>query len=61
VNLLVETDVECPWCGEYYATTVDTSQGGYVTTEDCAVCCRPIALTVSCEPGEILSLDPARG
>ena len=46
MNLLVETDVPCPWCGEYYATTVDTSQGGYTTTEDCAVCCRPNLITL---------------
>lgn len=61
MNLLVETDVQCPWCGETYGTTVDTSQGGYTTTEDCAVCCRPIALTVECEPGELLALEAERG
>ncbi|MGV3534039.1 MAG: CPXCG motif-containing cysteine-rich protein, partial [Chthoniobacteraceae bacterium] len=53
MNLVVETDVECPWCGEFYPTRVDPSQGSYVTTEDCAVCCRPIAATITCEPGEV--------
>ena len=61
MNLVVETDVECPWCGEFYPASVDTSQGSYVTTEDCAVCCRPIAVTITCEPGEVISVDSARG
>jgi hypothetical protein len=61
MTYLVETDVPCPWCGEYYATTIDTSQGDHVAIEDCAVCCRPIELTVRCEPGEVVSLDAVRG
>lgn len=61
MTYLVETDVPCPWCGEYFPTTVDTSQGDQVTIEDCAVCCRPIELTLRCEPGELLALEAARG
>lgn len=61
MTYLVETDVPCPWCGEYYPTTIDTSQGDHVTVEDCAVCCRPIELTVSCEPGEVTALEGTRG
>jgi Cysteine-rich CPXCG len=61
VNLLVEADVVCPWCGEVYPTTVDTSQGDQEAIEDCAVCCRPITLVIQCEPGEVLALEPARG
>ena len=38
MDLLVEVDVECPACGEYFPVTVDTSQGDYETTDDCAVC-----------------------
>ena len=53
MTYLVETEIPCPWCGEYFPTTVDTSQGDYNTIEDCAVCCRPISLTVTCEPGEL--------
>ena len=60
MNYVVETDIPCPWCGEYFSTTVDTSQGGYTTIEDCAVCCRPIAIrTRYGEQGEPL-LDVGR-
>ncbi|HEX8297303.1 MAG TPA: CPXCG motif-containing cysteine-rich protein [Chthoniobacteraceae bacterium] len=59
--LIIETDVGCPWCGEFYSTTIDTSQGDHSTIEDCAVCCRPITLSVSCEPGELISVDSAQG
>lgn len=61
MNLLVETDVSCPWCGEVFSVTVDTSQGDHTTVEDCNVCCRPILFTISCEPGEVLSLEVERG
>ena len=61
VSLVIETDVTCPWCGEVFTTTVDTSQGDYSTIEDCAVCCRPINLAVSCEPGEVTDVQAERG
>jgi hypothetical protein len=61
VTYLVETEIPCPWCGEYYAATIDTSQGDYTTIEDCAVCCRPIAVTVTCEPGELSGIQTEQG
>ena len=61
MNLLVETDVECPYCYEVYQTVIDTSQGSHRTIEDCTVCCRPIQLHVECEPGEVLSVQSAPG
>jgi hypothetical protein len=61
MSILIEAEVCCPWCGEYYPTTIDTSQGDHATIEDCAVCCRPIELAVSCEPGEVASVEATRG
>ena len=61
MTFLVETEIPCPWCGEYFPTTVDTSQGDYSTIEDCAVCCRPISVVIQCRPGEILSLSTEPG
>lgn len=60
MTYLVETEVGCPWCGEYFPTTVDTSQGDYNTIEDCNVCCRPISLTITCEPGELTDVQAER-
>jgi len=61
MNLLVETDVECPHCGESWAMNVDTSQGDTTTIEDCTVCCRPINFTFRCAPGELLGVNAEPG
>ena len=36
--------VECPYCGECFATPVDLTAGSFSYVEDCQVCCRPIEL-----------------
>ena len=36
---------------------VDTSSASQRFTTDCEICCRPMEVTVECEPGELLSLD----
>lgn len=56
MELIVETDIACPHCGESFPLTVDTSQGEQFLVEDCSVCCRPIELTIACQPGEILDV-----
>lgn len=61
MNLLIEADVACPWCGEVYPTSVDTSQGSHTAIEDCTVCCRPIELSIECEPGEVYAVNAGRG
>ena len=61
MNLLVETEVECPHCGEGWTMMVDTSQGDYGTVEDCTVCCRPIQFTFGCEPGDVVEVSTEPG
>lgn len=61
MNLLVQVDVQCPYCGEEFAVTVDTSAGGYDTTEDCVVCCRPILFSFKCFPGEVAAVATEAG
>jgi len=53
MNLIENIEVICPYCGETFSIEADTEGGTYATTEDCSVCCRPIALTVHCRPGEV--------
>ena len=60
MEFVVEVEIGCPYCGEVFTTTVDTSQGDVSTIEDCSVCCRPIALRFECEAGEVLSVDSSR-
>jgi len=38
----VDTEVECPYCGEWVTIFVDPGGGPLQTyVEDCPVCCRP--------------------
>jgi len=37
-------DVQCPYCGETFETSVDLSGGSFRYVEDCQVCCQPIEL-----------------
>ena len=61
MELTVETEVSCPYCGETFPLQVDTSQREQSLIEDCTVCCRPIALTIRCRPGEIESVLESGG
>jgi hypothetical protein len=56
MELISQADTICPHCGEVFPLQVDTSQGEQMLIEDCPVCCRPIALTIRCDPGVILDL-----
>ena len=38
--------IQCPYCGESYATVVDASAGSQHYVEDCAICCRPIEIAI---------------
>ena len=60
--MLVEAAVECPSCGEPLSLGVDTSAGRVQRYyEDCAVCCRPMAVRVVCEPGSLESVEVEPG
>lgn len=41
------TEVQCPYCWELIELEVDSSAGSQVYTEDCAVCCHPMRVTVA--------------
>lgn len=51
----------CPWCGQIGTVSVDTGTACQRFTVDCEVCCRPVELVATCEPGEILSLEVGSG
>lgn len=36
--------VNCPYCGEAFETSVDTTAGDCTYVEDCQVCCQPIEM-----------------
>jgi len=53
---LLET-IACPFCGQSFGISVDTSVPQQRFTTDCEVCCRPFEVIVECEPGEVLSVE----
>ncbi len=56
MELIVETEITCPHCGEVFPLQIDTSQSEQSLIEDCNVCCQPINLTVRCQPGVVVDL-----
>ena len=58
--MLEAVTIHCPYCGEGYETTVDLSAGSQRYIEDCAVCCRPIEVTLKVsDEGELLDVYTA--
>jgi Cysteine-rich CPXCG len=57
MDLEVESEINCPYCGAAFTTLIDTSAGTFSTIQDCEVCCRPIAIKVFCRSGEIESVE----
>ncbi len=45
--MLVNTKIQCPYCGEMYSTVVDASAGSQAYIEDCQICCRPIEFQIT--------------
>jgi len=58
---MIETIViHCPYCGEGFETVVDLSAGSQRYIEDCAVCCRPIEITLQVgDDGELIEVSTA--
>jgi hypothetical protein len=50
--------IQCPYCGESYETVADLSAGSQRYIEDCAVCCRPIEITLRVgDDGDLLGVE----
>lgn len=47
------TQVQCPYCGENFDVHFDSVEDGHSVQEDCSVCCKPIALSVSIEDDDV--------
>ena len=45
--MLVNTEIQCPYCGEMFSTVVDPSAGSQAYIEDCQICCRPIEFQIT--------------
>ena len=61
MELIAETEITCPHCGESFRLEIDTSEPEQSIIEDCTVCCRPITLTICCLPGVVVNLVTVEG
>lgn len=57
MELLTETTVNCPYCGEPIEVLIDPQDAGQDYIEDCQVCCRPIIFTVTADAMGHLSVS----
>jgi len=53
--------VTCPFCGQSFELSIDTSIATQRFTTDCEVCCRPFEVVAECEPGEVIDLQVIGG
>ena len=54
--------VSCPYCGESFETSADTSEGSCKYVEDCQICCQPIEMELRVdEDGALVELATRRG
>jgi Cysteine-rich CPXCG len=58
VNGTETVDLDCPYCGERIEVVVDCSVDEQEYVEDCAVCCRPIALAISIDTDGNITVVP---
>jgi hypothetical protein len=57
MSLELSAPIQCPFCGQTFEMTIDTTIAEQRLTLDCEVCCRPFEVLAECEPGEVLSLQ----
>ena len=54
--------VHCPYCGEAFETSIDTSAGSCTYVEDCQVCCQPMEMELRVnDDGTLRGLVARRG
>jgi len=55
-------EVDCPYCGERFATAIDLSAGSQSYIEDCQICCQPIEMRLLVDAsGALEAFEAARG
>jgi hypothetical protein len=52
----ISEPISCPFCGQTFDISIDTSIASQRFVTDCEICCRPFTIVVEAEPGAILSL-----
>lgn len=56
--MITPITLHCPYCGESFETQADPSEGSSRYIEDCAICCRPIEVSIRVgEDDEVLGVE----
>ncbi len=50
---LIETKIQCPYCGEPLTIFVEPTGAEQAYVEDCQVCCSPMVIHASDHAGEL--------
>ncbi|MFL0810941.1 MAG: CPXCG motif-containing cysteine-rich protein [Agarilytica sp.] len=53
---LIESDIQCPYCGESVSILVEPIEDEQQYVEDCHVCCAPILIRTHDQAGSLLYL-----
>ena len=59
--MLEPETIQCPFCGQRFELTIDTSIASQRFTTDCEICCRPFDVVAECEFGEVVSVNVTGG
>lgn len=57
MNIIETISVPCPYCGEIMDIQVASSEGEQEYTEDCPICCKPIAISITLSESGFPSVD----
>ncbi len=60
MDLLMQANLQCPYCWETLDVLVDCSTPTQSYVEDCSVCCNPILVTAELDEDSGLRLDARR-
>lgn len=58
--MIEEIEVQCPFCWETIALTLDLSAGSQEYTEDCPVCCQPMLVRLRADTEGGYAIDVER-
>lgn len=61
MQALLETVIDCPYCGAQFTALIDPSAGDSDYIEDCAVCCQPIEFHLRTAIAGELEISVTRG
>lgn len=53
----VNVQVQCPFCGQRFDLVVDTSSSSHRFSTECEICCHPFDVAADCRPGEVMGVE----